>query len=164
MSLLTQLFFYYVSVQNFCLNYYGRFVRYMKDRARMYAGPPRQDYWLLNNDSNKGRVYSIMYDMPIQLVNQAFQFHIENNRIHKMNNNTSQYVRLPYITFEYQKDDLRIDLSDWIVSLRISQHELIDVKTLCELYCILNQRVFDYNGARINVITNQGAEMTHLLS
>lgn len=164
MSLLTRLFFYYVGIQNFCLNYYERCMRYLRDKARTFAGPERQDYWLLNNDSNKGRIYSIMYEIPSQLLNHVFLFQIENNRIQKMGNNTSNYIRLPYIMFEYEKNNIKIDLSEWILSLRISQNELIDVKTLCELYCVLNQRVLDYNGARINIITRQGTQMTYELN
>ncbi len=164
MTLITTLFFNFVTLQNICLNYYERFMNYLKDRARIFAGPPRQDYWLFNNNNNRGRVYSILFDVPNNLMIDAFQFHNETNRIHKINSTIDQYVRLPYITFEYVKGEERVDLSDWIQTLRISQNHTIDHKTLLELFCILNHRVLNYNDARVQVTTRQGAELSYELS
>ena len=161
MSLITTLFFHFVTIQNFCLDYYERFILYLKNKARVFAGPPQQDYWLFNHNNNKGRVYSILFDVPNNLFVEAFQFHFQTNRIHKINSSSDIYVRLPYITFEYVKDEERIDLSDWIQTLRISQNYTIDHKTLLELYCVLNHRVLNYNEARICVTTRQGTELSY---
>lgn len=164
MSFITFVFFQYVWISNFCLEHYNQCLVWLKDKARFFAGPARQDYWLLDQDNNKGRVYSIMYEIPNQLTNETYQFHIETNRIHKMNNQGSRYVRLPYISFEYVHNNLRIDCSEWIQSLRISENHTISTKTLLELYCALHQRVLDYNNARVNVITRQGAELSYELN
>ena len=161
MTLITRLFFHFVAIQNFCLAHYANFIMYMKNKARIWAGPAQQDYWLLNHNNNCGRVYSILFDVPNNLMIEAFQFHIETNRIHKMNSPVDRYVRLPYITFEYVKGEERVDLSDWIQTLRISQNYTIDHKTLLELFCTLNRRVLNYNDARVQVTTRQGTELSY---
>lgn len=161
MSLITTLFFHFVAIQNFCLAHYANFIRYLKNKARVFAGPAQQDYWLLNHNNNRGRVYSILFDVPNNLSIEAFQFHFQTNRIHKINSQNNNYIRLPYITFEYVKGEERVDLSDWIQTLRISQNYTIDHKTLLELFCTLNHRVLNYNDARIMVTTRQGTEMSY---
>ncbi len=148
----------YVAFQNFCLSTYERWINYLKQKAQIWAGPPRQDYWLLNGDQNKGRVYSMLFDVPNHIHNELFEFRIEHNRIHKVNSN-HHYVRLPYIMFEYVRNNERVDLSDWIHTLRISQNYTIDKKTLLELYSVLHQRVFDYTNAQIHVMTREGTEL-----
>ncbi len=163
MTFITFLFMQYVSIQNFCLNYYNQFIHFVKERMRVFAGPPEQDYWLLNEGPNKGRVFPVMFTLPTQLNTNAFQFILETNRIRKMNSN-DRFVRLPYISFEYQCGELRQDLSDWIQTLRITENQTIDVKTLCALWSSLNYRVIDYNNAFVNVITRQGESMNLSLS
>ncbi len=134
-------------------------MNYLKQKARRWAGPPRQDYWVLNGDHNKGRVYSMLFDTPNHLQDELFEFRFDRNRIHKVNTNNNHYVRLPYILFEYVRNDERVDLSDWIHTLRISQNYTIDKKTLLELYSVLHQRVFDYSNSQIHIMTREGTEL-----
>jgi hypothetical protein len=164
MTFITFLFMQYVSIQNFCLNYFNRFMKNLKDRMRVFAGPPEQDYWLLSDESNKGRVFPVLYTISNELSNNAFQFISETNRIRKSNTVNDRFVRLPYISFEYHCGEQSLDLSDWIQTLRISENHTIDPKTLCALWSSLNYRILNFHNARINVITRQGASMEYHLS
>lgn len=143
-----------------CLIYYGQLTNWcsiqwnkMKASLRSWLGPAPTTYRLLLD----GRVFPGTVQVPLSILHQSYLYTPDSTMLEVQTADGSHLrsQRFPWIAVEIEEGSERIDLSDWIQSLRWKGTTMPPLANLLTLWSFLSSRAFS-STCIIHTIKNSG--------
>ena len=143
-----------------CLIYYGQFTDWcsiqwnkMKVNLRTWLGPAPITYQLLPD----GRVVPGTVQIPLSILHQTYLYTPDSTMLEVQTADASQLrsQRFPWIAVEIEEGSERIDLSDWVQSLRWKGSTIPSLGSLLTLWSFLSSRAVS-STCIIHTVKNSG--------
>ena len=143
-----------------CLIYYGQFTEWcsvqwnrMKASLRTWLGPAPTSYRLFPD----GRVLPGTVQVPLSILHQTYLYSPDSTILEIQTADGSQLrsQRFPWIAVEVEEGSERMDLSDWIQSLRWKGITPPPLVSLLTLWSFLSSRAFS-SDCIVHTVKNSG--------